>query len=152
MDISNGPGIRISVFVQGCPIQCPECFNKELWNFDGGKLWTEEQTNLILDLLNNPNIDGISWLGGEPTLYIEEIAKINKLIKKLYPDKTIWLYSGYTWTVLQTMPEYISTCDVIVEGAFDKSLKDPNLYFRGSSNQNIVNVKESFKQEKMILL
>jgi anaerobic ribonucleoside-triphosphate reductase activating protein len=142
MDISNGPGIRISVFTQGCNIHCPECFNKVAWDIDGGKEWSDEETNLILKLLDNPHVDGITWLGGEPTLWASAIASINREIKLKFPDKTIWLYSGHTINELREFSEtrdLLETIDVLVDGPFISDLKISG-EFRGSSNQNIIHL------------
>lgn len=149
MDVSNGPGIRISIFVQGCDIKCPHCFNKELWDSSKGKDFTEKEFNLIINLLNNDHINGISWLGGEPTLYLNEIFEINNRIKKLYPNKTIWLYTGKLFETLNK--ELISNVDVIVDGPFINELKNPNLVFKGSENQRIIDVNKSLINDNIEL-
>ncbi|MDV3426316.1 MAG: anaerobic ribonucleoside-triphosphate reductase activating protein, partial [Bacillota bacterium] len=97
MDISNGEGIGVSLFTQGCPFHCKNCFNKETWDYDKGKEWTKQTEDMFLKLINNPHIVRVSFLGGEP-LYCKNLDKIVDLctkIKNTYPDKKIWLYSGY---------------------------------------------------------
>ena len=138
MDISNGPGVRVSVFTQGCNIQCKDCFNSNLWDITKGKEWTNKETNLILELLDNKYVEGITWLGGEPSIWSEDIIKINNLIWNMYHDKTIWLYTGH---LINELPKrLINSVDVIVDGPFIKELKDINLAFRGSNNQQIYKI------------
>ena len=102
MDISNGEGVGVSIFVQGCPIHCKGCFNSEAWDFNGGKEWTEEKKNMLLELLNKPYISRFSVLGGEPLAKqnMQDICKLCKEIKDKFPEKKIWLYSGYQYESL----------------------------------------------------
>lgn len=134
-DISNGDGVRVSVFTQGCNIHCKGCFSKHLWDATKGKEWTDSETKLLLDLLNDEYIRGLTWLGGEPSMWSSDIIKINKIIKNKYPNKTIWLYTGHNMNELPT--ELLNTVDVVVDGPFIEELRDINLQFRGSSNQRI---------------
>lgn len=134
-DISNGEGVRVSVFTQGCNIHCKGCFSKHLWDETKGKEWTDYETSILLDLLNNKYIRGLTWLGGEPSMWSSDIIKINKIIKDKYPNKTIWLYTGHN--IKELSPELLSTVDVVVDGPFIEELKNINLKFRGSSNQHI---------------
>ena len=150
MDISNGPGIRISVFTQGCNIYCKGCFNHKLWDKTQGKEWTDKETSLLLELLNNEHIEGITWLGGEPSMWTEDIININKLIKAKYPTKNIWLYTGHKVTDLSK--ELLKTLDVVVDGPFIEELKDINLIFRGSSNQKIYEVLMVNKLDQKYIL
>jgi len=160
MDISNGEGVGVSLFVQGCPFHCTNCFNRETWNYELGKEWTEDVKNAFLNLINKSYITRVSLLGGEP-LYdknLDGILDLCKTIKEKYPDKTIWLYSGYKYEdIFSPIPnihkrqEILKYIDVMVDGRFIESLKDMNLKFRGSSNQRLINVKESLKQGKVIL-
>lgn len=141
LDISNGEGCGVSVFTQGCNIHCPHCFNKELWDNNGGKEWTSKEFNLICSYLDCDYIDHLTWLGGEPTLWAAAIADINRRIKDKYSDKKIWLYSGHTLEQLMSnldTRDLLYTIDVLVDGPFIDRLKDTNLKFRGSSNQRII--------------
>ena len=101
MDISNGKGIGVSLFVQGCPIHCKGCFNQNIWNFEGGKEWTEEVKNKFFGLIDKPYIKRISLLGGEPLVYenLPDIYNLIKEIKSKFPNKDIWLYTGYTLSI-----------------------------------------------------
>lgn len=145
-DIANGAGVRVSLFVSGCRKHCKGCFNSEAWDFNAGKKYTLGTQNMILHAMNYSYIDGLSILGGEP-LELENIPMIERLcfhVKYLYPDKTIWIYTGYTFEELikdhryDNLWEYI---DVLVDGAFEADKKDPTLAFRGSSNQRILKIK-----------
>lgn len=158
MDISNGEGIGISLFTQGCHFHCKNCFNTEAWDFDGGKEWSEEVKNDFVRLAANPHIKRISLLGGEP-LANENLDGTLDLVNKIrlaYPDKNIWLYSGYTWEEVfngdnEIRKEIISRCDVMVDGRYIDDLRDLSLKWRGSANQNVINIHESIKQERLVL-
>lgn len=154
-DISNGPGIRISIFTQGCNIRCEGCFNSQLWDINNGIEWTEETFKYVCKLLNKPYISGITWLGGEPTIYAKEITDINTRIKKLFPNKTIWLYTGHDLDTILKNEEYrelVWTTDVLVEGPFIQGLMSRLLKWRGSSNQNIIDINESIRTNRWIYL
>ena len=149
MDISNGEGIGVSLFVQGCHFHCKGCFNQETWDFNGGKEWTEEIENKFFELVNRPYVRRISILGGEP-LADENVDGVLNLILKLkqkYPFKKIWLYTGYTYEAIKEK-EYdsgahlsrgiiLDTVDVLVDGTYIKEQRDITLSFRGSRNQRI---------------
>jgi anaerobic ribonucleoside-triphosphate reductase activating protein len=146
-EVCNGEGIGCSLFTQGCYFQCKGCFNKDAWDINGGKEWTDEVDDKFFEILDKSYIKRVSILGGEPL--IEEnlgwLYEFIKCIKKLYPDKKIWLYTGYTFDELMSEHIYrndergliLKYCDVLVEGRFIESQKDVTLKFRGSSNQNI---------------
>lgn len=154
MDISNGEGIGVSIFVQGCPIHCNGCFNSETWDFNGGKKWTEEKKNKLLELLDRPYISRCSILGGEPLAKqnAQDVFKLCKEIKDKFPEKKIWLYSGYQYESLSREQFKVSLlADVLVDGRYDETLKNPSLKFRGSSNQRVINIPETLKQNKVIL-
>lgn len=148
MDISNGTFVGVSLFVQGCPFHCKGCFNQETWDFDGGYEWTEETKNKFLSLADKPYVKRISILGGEPLAAQNtyDVLNLVKEIKTRFPEKDIWIYTGYTIDVLQRIfptmnskrhKEILQYADVIVDGPFIESEKDITLKFRGSSNQNI---------------
>ena len=148
MDISNGEGIGIALFVQGCHFHCDGCFQPETWAFDGGEKWTENVEQDFIQLANKPYITRISILGGEP-LCDENVREVYQLIHKLkmtYPNKDIWLYTGYTLgDILTTYNNNfdvirlhcIESVDYLIDGQFDVSQRDLRLKFRGSANQHI---------------
>lgn len=157
MDISNGEGIGVSLFVQGCPIHCKGCFQPETWDFLGGKEYTVEQKSQIFDLLKPNYITRFSILGGEPLAKqnIWELFLLCSQIKDIFPNKEIWLWSGYTWEQLRKRindtdfmwPEidgdiYLSSLlkqlDVLITGPFIEEEKDLTLKWRGSRNQQIL--------------
>lgn len=143
-DISNGEGIGVALFTQGCKFHCKGCFNQETWDLDGGKEYTPEIEEEIMKLLGRDFIDRFSILGGEPLLdrNIEDLTRLCKRIKREYPDKKIWLYSGYTYeTIIHNLPELMDNIDILVDGTYIEELKNLNLHFRGSSNQRVIKVK-----------
>lgn len=153
MDISNGPHLRVSLFVQGCSLHCKSCFNQETWDFNGGKEFTQKEFDLLMNLCSNPHIRGLSLLGGEPLHpnNIDTVTQIAKKFKELYPQKDLWIWTGYTFEDYVKDKEITKYADVIVDGRFIEELKNFNLKFRGSSNQRIINVQESLKQNKIVL-
>lgn len=142
VDIANGPGVRVSLFVSGCRNHCIGCFQPETWDFGYGKPFTEETENEIMEALRPSWIQGLSILGGEPTEEENEAALIPflKRVREELPDKDIWLYSGYTWEMLQN-EEILTLVDVLVDGPFLLEQKDMSLPFRGSRNQRIIHLK-----------
>lgn len=153
-DIANGAGIRTSLFIQGCSRHCEGCFNPETWDFDGGYEWTAALENILLELTGQPHIAGVTILGGEPMEpgHRQEVANLVKKLKQRYPQKTIWLYSSYTFEVLKKdQAEALQYIDVLVDGPFIEAQKDLSLRFRGSSNQRLIDVVKSLKKEKIIL-
>ena len=161
MDISNGEGVGASLFVQGCPFHCLNCFNQETWDYDKGKEWTNKTKEKFVKIISNSHIVRVSLLGGEPLYFqnLDGILDLCQTIKTQFPDKKIWLYSGYIFENIfnSTEPdmlkrqEILKHVDIMVDGQFIDSLKNLNLKFRGSSNQKIINVQESLKQHKTIL-
>lgn len=143
VDIANGPGARVSLFVSGCRNHCKGCFNPETWDFDYGRPFTRETEDEIIEALRPSWIQGLSILGGEPTE--EENAAVLipflKRVRAVLPDKDIWLYSGYTYEALRDK-EILTLVDVLVDGPFLLELKDAGLAFRGSRNQRIIDLKE----------
>lgn len=197
MDISNGEGVGVSLFVQGCLFHCKNCFNSETWDFNGGKEWTEETKNKFMELIDRPYIKRISILGGEPLAeqnlngvlsLIKEIRekypisqnpnsenirksmvledKNSKEIRISFPEKTIWLYTGYSYLkIFRGEPSCLSQeglnnfkrrkiiklCDVLVDERYIDEQKDITLAWRGSKNQHVIDVQKSLAQNKLIL-
>lgn len=152
MDISNGPGIRVSIFMQGCSFHCKDCFNNETWDFKAGKEFNDEVINKVLDLASLPHIVGLSILGGEPMHpnNREGTIKLAKAFKKRYPDKDIWVWSGYLFDELKDI-EGLSYIDTLVDGRFVLEQANPTLKFRGSSNQRVIDVKKSLEAGNAVL-
>lgn len=170
LDISNGEGVGVSLFVQGCPFHCFGCFNSDTWDFNGGKEWTEETKDKFLELIDRPYIKRVSFLGGEPLAEqnLDEVLSLIKEIRISFPKKTIWLYTGFTWNqimhpivtddinserdkILEKRKKIISSCNVLIDGEYIDEQKDLTLKFKGSKNQNCIDVKQSLAQNKMIL-
>ena len=161
-DTANGPGVRVSLFVSGCTHQCKGCFNPEAWDFNYGAPFTEVEEDAVIKALEPWFIRGLSLLGGEPFEPANQAALLPLLrkVRQAYPDKTIWCYTGYDfeqdivterlgdWAVTQEMLAYI---DVLVDGEFKIDLKNPNLRFRGSENQRVIDVKKSLHGDELVL-
>lgn len=161
-DIANGEGVRVSLFVSGCTHHCPGCFNQETWAFDYGRKYTDETQKEILDALSPSYINGLSLLGGEPFEPQNQKVLINLLrnVKALYPQKTVWCYSGYLFdrdllsesrARFEYTDEMLSMIDILVDGRFVETLKDIRLVYKGSTNQRIIDVKKSKVAGKIIL-
>ena len=142
-DIANGPGVRVSLFVSGCRNQCPGCFNPETWDFDYGDPFTEKTEDEIITALRPSWIRGLSILGGDPMEpeNQKEILPFIRRVKETYPEKDIWLYTGYRLEQVWDSP-LLSYVDVVVDGPFVEKEKDAGLAFRGSRNQRIIDLKE----------
>jgi anaerobic ribonucleoside-triphosphate reductase activating protein len=153
MDISNGPGIRVSVFFQGCSFHCKNCFNPETWDFEKGKEFTDETINHILDLCDKEYIVGLSLLGGEPMhpVNLEGTTKLAKAFKERFPDKSLWAWSGFLFNKYIKGQEISKYLDVLIDGQYMDELHDPTLEWRGSSNQRVIDVQRSLKNGKIIL-
>lgn len=149
-DICNGNSVGMSLFVSGCPIHCEGCFNPETWDFNYGKDWTPEIEDKFINLAGREYIKRISFLGGSP-LCDENFADVSLLIQKLkyhYPDKKIWVYTGYTLDAIMSNEykrQILSYIDVLVDGSFDIAQKDLMLAFRGSKNQRLIDIQETLK-------
>lgn len=153
LDIANGPGCRISLFVQGCSFNCPGCFNTVAKDFEGGKEFTEDTMQLLLELAEPSHVSGLSILGGEPLhpRNRTDVLKLAREFKKAYPEKTIWLWTGYLIEeVFEDLVE--SDIDVIVDGKFVEDLKDLRLKYRGSSNQRVIDLKETLRTGNLTLI
>ncbi len=154
MDIANGPGVRVSIFMQGCTFNCEKCFNPETHDFAGGKEFTDETIDHVLELCAPDHIVGLSILGGEPMhpKNIEGTTKLAKAFKQKYPNKNLWVWSGYLFDEDLKDTEAARYIDVLVDGRYVDSLHNPTLKWRGSSNQRVIDVQESLKQNKIIEL
>ena len=137
-EAENGIGVGASLFVQGCHFHCQGCFNQETWDFEGGEEWTEEVEEEFMEVISPWYINRVSILGGEPLApeHRGDVFKLIVKIKRIYPEKEIWLYTGYTYEEIKDIYG-ICFCDYIVDGVFKEELKDISLRFRGSRNQNI---------------
>ena len=161
-DIANGEGVRVSLFVSGCTHHCKGCFNSETWDFDFGKPFTEETEQEIIKALSPNYINGLSILGGEPFEKVNQCVLLPfiKKVKNLYPNKSIWCYTGYTFdkdlieggcAYCEYTHEMLGYIDILVDGEFVEDLKDISLSFRGSSNQRIINVKKSLEENQIYI-
>lgn len=163
VDIQDGEGVRVSIYVSGCHFHCKGCHNQEAWDFNYGKKFETSTIDYILDLMNHDYIAGLSILGGEPLepANQQELANLVQKVKEKYPQKTIWCYTGYDFEkdVLGKMyKEYpytknlLDNIDIMVDGEFQEQNKIIDLKFRGSTNQKKIDVQASLKQEKVISL
>lgn len=161
-DIANGEGVRVSLFVSGCTHRCKGCFNEDTWDFSFGKQFTEETQDSIIDALSRSYINGLSLLGGEPFEPQNQrtLVPFLKKIKKLFPDKNIWCYTGYrlesdllqnSRAKCECTDEMLKMIDVLVDGEFIEELKDIGLAFRGSSNQRIIDMKNTLTRGTICL-
>ena len=153
MDISNGPGVRVSIFMQGCSFHCKNCFNKETWDFSGGQEFTDETVDKVIDLCNKSEVKGLSILGGEPMhpTNIEGTTKLAKAFKEKYPEKTIWTWTGFKYEDIKDK-DVFNYIDVLVDGQYKDELHNPTLKWKGSSNQRVIDIKESKKENKICLV
>lgn len=162
-DIANGVGVRVSLFVSGCTHHCRECFQPETWDFAYGEPYTRETEDELLRLLAPSYIDGLSLLGGEPMepQNQRELVKLLRRVKAELPDKNVWCYSGYTLETDLLSPsrarcevtdELLSMIDILVDGEFVLEKKNISLSFRGSENQRIIDLKESLRTGRTVVL
>ena len=153
MDISNGPGVRVSIFEQGCSFNCKECFNPETHDFNGGKEFNQETIDRVLNLCENENIKGLSILGGEPLhpKNIEGTTKLAKAFKDKFPNKNLWIWSGFKFDEDLKNKEVLKYTDVLVDGQYVDELKNPKLKWKGSSNQRVIDVQKSIKNNTIII-
>jgi len=150
-DIGNGPGVRVSVWCSGCTHKCPECHNPETWAFNQGKelmcCWDR-----ILEACNKPEIAGLTITGGDPFHPENETGtyQLSRIFKKQHPDKDVWVWTGYKFEQLD--PSSLRYIDVLVDGLYVKKLRDVSLPYSGSSNQRVIDVQASLKENKVICL
>ena len=153
MDISNGPGVRVSIFMQGCTFHCKNCFNPETHDFMGGEEFTDETIQEVLKLCENEHVEGLSILGGEPMhpINIEGTTRLAKAFKEKFPNKNIWAWSGFLFDRDLQGKEVLNYLDVLVDGQYVDELRDPRLKYNGSSNQRVIDVQSSLKNGKVVL-
>ena len=160
-DISNGPGIRTSLFVSGCTHRCKGCFNSIAWDFDYGEVFDKKVENEIMESLRQPHIKGITLLGGEPFEPQNQgtLLELTNRIRRELPNKSIWCFSGYTIEEMlsgklsecETTRPLLENIDVLVDGKFVEELKSLMLKFKGSSNQRTILVKETLEKNEIVL-
>jgi anaerobic ribonucleoside-triphosphate reductase activating protein len=165
-DMNNGSGLRVTLFVSGCDHYCPECHNQETWDTNSGIPFDEAAKNEIFDQLSKDYISGITFSGGDPLNKhnVEYVYSLISEIKERFPNKSIWLYTGYTWEELWEAWSYcnisvetkyrikaIRLCDVLVDGVFDIDKADVNYHWAGSTNQRVIDVQKSLKVGDIVL-
>lgn len=162
MDVANGPGVRMSLFVSGCTHYCKNCFNQEAWDFGYGKPFTEKEIEMIVNYVSGEYIAGLSLLGGEPLEPENQkgILPLLRRMKEVCPEKSIWCYTGYDFEkdvlgrmmeeILETK-EILSYLDVLVDGEYQEENHNLSLRFKGSSNQRIIMVQDSLRAGKIVL-
>ena len=152
MDIADGPGVRVSIFLQGCTFNCKNCFNPETHDFKGGEEFIDETIQEVLDLCDKEFITGLSILGGEPMhpLNIKGTIKLAKAFKERYPNKTIWSWSGFLIDNIVDK-EILNYLDVLVDGQYVDELHNPTLKWCGSENQRVIDVKKTLKKGEVVL-
>lgn len=159
VDVANGPGVRVSLFVSGCTHHCKECFNPETWDFSFGDPFGEVQIQEILKLLDRSYIRGLSLLGGEPfePQNQQAVLELVRRVRETLPQKDVWCYSGYLFEELaegnvgEHSRQLLEQLDILVDGPFVLEQKDLGLRFRGSANQRIIDVPQSLKAGKVCL-
>lgn len=159
-DISNGPGVRVSLYVSGCRNHCKGCFNPETWDFNYGQPFTKETEDKIIEAMKPSYIKGFTLLGGDPfePENAKALAPFMKRLREIYPDKSFWCFTGYdferdllTGKQGDDVTQILQTLDVLVDGKFVESLKDLNLKFKGSSNQRTILVQKSLETDEVVL-
>lgn len=151
-DLKNGDGLRVVLWVAGCNHMCKNCHNPETWDHNGGKLFDENAKQELFDELKKDYISGITFSGGDPLFPAnrEVIGQLIEEISKKFPDKTIWCYTGYLFEQIKNLP-FLKYIDVLIDGPFIESQKELKLKWKGSKNQRVIMVKDSLKQNKIIL-
>jgi len=161
-DVADGEGVRVSLFVSGCTVQCPFCFQKQTWDFCFGREYTKETEDEIIEALKENYISGLTTLGGEPFEFVnqEELVKLFRRVRKELPNRTIWSYSGHVYDrdlipggkrYGEYTDEMLDMLDVLIDGPFIQEKKNISLAYRGSENQRVINMKETRKLGKVVL-
>lgn len=151
-DMLNGDGLRTVLWAAGCTHACPGCHNPITWDINGGLPFDKAAKEELFSYLEKPYISGITFSGGDPLhpCNREEITELAKEIRQNFPQKTIWLYTGFLWEEICDLP-VVQYLDVLVDGEFVQALKDTKLYWRGSSNQRVINVPRTLSEGKIVL-
>ena len=156
-DIANGDGVRLSIFLSGCEHKCPDCFSKSTWDKNAGKEFTLETMEDIIHELGNPNIKGLSILGGDPLAPYNILTTLSIVtsVKSILPDKDIWLWTGYDFYDIVTSGTsslfvILKNIDVLIDGKFEQENYNMNLRFRGSSNQRVIDMPKTLQNHKII--
>lgn len=155
-DCLNGEGVRVSLFVSGCNFHCDGCHNPQTWSTSSGRKFTKEDKKILFEYLNRDYVQGMTFLGGEP-LHENNLLSIDNLIEEIkieFPNKDIWLYTGYTWEELLKDADrfrVVRKCNVVVDGRFIKSLADTNCCWCGSTNQRAIDVQKTINNNRIIL-
>jgi anaerobic ribonucleoside-triphosphate reductase activating protein len=163
IDISNGENVGVALFVQGCPFHCKNCFNPNTWDFNGGEEWTKKTEESFIKLIERPYIKRIAILGGEP-LTVNTVISLCDFLNKitvLFPQKSVWIYTGYTWEEIinptieddasVARKEILKYCDVLVDGRYIDEQRDITLKWRGSKNQRVIDVQKSLQTNSVVL-
>ena len=151
-DMLNGDGLRAVLWVAGCTHKCKNCHNPVTWDINGGIEFDEAAERELFEAINKPYISGVTFSGGDP-LHPQnraEVAKLMKKIKEKLPQKTIWLYTGFSWDEIKD-EDYLKLADVVVDGEFVEELKDEKLFWKGSSNQRVIDVKKTLESGDVVL-
>lgn len=155
-DVVNGDGVGAVLFVQGCSHQCEECHNPSTWDPEGGKPFTKGSYNSLRRYFRDvPFAKRLTFSGGDPVEHYQLVDYVIENIKNEFPNIVFWIYTGYTWEQLQTMEnafEVVKKCDVLVDGLYERDLRDVTLKYRGSSNQRIISIKRSISSGQLVLL
>ena len=151
-DMLNGDGLRVVLWVSGCEHHCPGCQNPVTWDPQDGVEFNEDAEKEIFEQLEKDYISGITFSGGDPLFPANEktVTEFAKRLKSRFPEKTIWLYTGYCWEEIREK-EILKYLDVLVDGRYEESLRNPQLHWKGSSNQRVIAVQESLKCAEVIL-
>lgn len=151
-DMLNGDGLRTVLWVAGCTHRCEGCHNPITWDIDGGIPFDEDAENELFEKLAPKYISGLTFSGGDPLhpKNRDEVTRLARKFRELYPEKTIWLYTGFSWEDICEL-DVIPLCDVVVDGRFVKSLFDAKLHWKGSSNQRVIDVKATLALGKIVL-
>ena len=162
MDVANGPGVRMSLFVSGCTHYCKNCFNQEAWDFEYGEPFTEKEIEKIVDYVSGDYRAGLTLLGGEPLEPANQkgLLPLLRRMREVCPKKSVWCYTGYDFekdilgrmmNEIEEMREFLSYIDVLVDGEYIEELHKFSLRFKGSSNQRIIMVQESLREKEVVL-
>ena len=154
-DVTNGPGVRTTIFVSGCTHNCEDCFNKELQDFEYGDIWSQKSEDEFIDYVSNPMVVGINVLGGEPLQQImdDSLLDLLKRVKNEFPEKSIWLWTGDLFEEAienEKKLAIIEQVDVIIDGQFQKDKRNIKLKYRGSENQRVIDVRESLEKDEVV--